>query len=98
MNLFRAFVFSWLIPFALPGGLAAQPPRNLFGTWTLNVARSTYSPGPPPYKRATRRIEPAGDGIKIIDEQVRTRGGIVHLEWAGKLDGLDYAVQGVELV
>ncbi len=27
---------------------------------------------------------------------VRVRGGVTHLEWAGRLDGRDYPVQGVE--
>ena len=29
---------------------------------------------------------------------MRSRGGILHLEWSGRLDGLDYPVQGVEVV
>ena len=83
---------------ALSGLLAGQPQPSWFGTWTLNLARSTYSPGPPPYTRARRRVEPSGDGIKITDDMVRSRGGIIHLEWTGKFDGKDYPVQGVELV
>lgn len=27
---------------------------------------------------------------------VRVRGGVTHLEWAGRFDGRDYPVQGVE--
>lgn len=27
---------------------------------------------------------------------VRPRGGVTHLEWTGRFDGQDYAVQGVE--
>ena len=69
-----------------------------FGVWTLNVARSSYSSGPPPYKRATRRIEPSERGVRIVDDLVRPRGGVVHLEWIGRFDGLDYPVQGVEVV
>jgi hypothetical protein len=63
----------------------------------LNVAKSTYS-SRPPYKRATRRIEPALDGLTIVDDLVRPRGGILHIEWTGKLDGRDYPVEGVEIV
>jgi hypothetical protein len=91
-------VFSSQITLALPGALPAQPQPSWFGSWTLNLARSTYSPGPPPFKRATRNISPSGDDITIIDEMVRNRGGITHLEWTGKFDGKDYPVQGVELV
>ena len=91
-------MFSWQITLALPGALAGQNQPSWFGTWTLNLARSTYSPGPPPFKRATRRVSSSGDDITIIDEMVRSRGGITHLEWTGKFDGKDYPVQGVELV
>jgi uncharacterized protein (UPF0297 family) len=91
-------VFSWQIVLALTGPLSGQPHPSWLGTWTLNLARSTYSPNPPPYKRAIRRIERSGDDIKIIDEMVRSRGGVTHLEWTGKFDGQDYPVQGVELV
>ena len=29
---------------------------------------------------------------------VRRRGGIQHMEWSGRFDGKDYAVQGVDYV
>jgi hypothetical protein len=74
-----------------------------FGTWELNLEKSIYNPGPPPYKRASYRIEPLDsaqgkpqDGIKVVYDMVRPRGGVTHMEWTGRLDGMDYAVQGVE--
>jgi len=76
---------------------AGQAPTSWFGTWRLNVARSTLGPESP-YRRGSRRIEPSEGGITIIDDVVRSRGGILHLEWSGRLDGLDYPVQGVEVV
>jgi hypothetical protein len=77
---------------------AAQTPSSIwFGAWTLNVALSTFGPAGSPYKRGTRTIRPAGDGaVTIVDDQVRIRGGILHLEWTGKFDGRDYSVQGAE--
>ena len=48
--------------------------------------RSTYDPGPPPYKRATYTIEPwGGDGMKVIYDMVHPRGGVTHLEWQGRM-------------
>ena len=35
------------------------------GTWKLNLAKSTYSPGPPP-KSLTVTIEAAGQGMKLV--------------------------------
>ena len=76
---------------------AAQPPASWFGSWSLNVERSTYDPGPPPYKRATYTIEPWGeDGMKVIYDMVHPRGGVTHLEWQGRIDGNDYALQGID--
>ena len=80
----------------LPRGGRAQVPSAWFGTWTLNLDKSVYDPGPPPYKRATYRIEPSGDGVKVVYDMVHRRGGVTHLEWTGNLDGHDYTVQGVE--
>ena len=74
----------------------AQTPSSL-GTWRLDLSRSEFIPGPAPYVRATRRVEPFGDSIRIVEDLVRVRGGITHLEWTGKLDGRDYRVHGVDL-
>ncbi len=73
-----------------PGGLA--------GTWKLNLAKSTYEAGPPPYRRSTCKIESLGDGLKVTYDMVGTRGGITHIEWVGKLDGKDYPIEGVDAV
>jgi hypothetical protein len=67
-----------------------------FGTWTLNVAKSVYVPGPPPYKRARYVIEPWNDGLKVTYDMVHPRGGTTHLEWIGKFDGQPYQLQGVD--
>jgi len=94
----RAFAIATLIHAALTHApLSAQSPvpAAWFGTWALNVTKSTYVPGPPPYRRATYTIEPAGDGLRVAYDMVLPRGGVNHLEWTGKIDGRDYAVQGV---
>jgi hypothetical protein len=70
----------------------------LFGTWRLDILASTFPAGPPPYKRVTTRIEPFGDGIRVIYDMVGLRGGVTHWEWSGKIDGTDYPLQGVEEV
>jgi hypothetical protein len=89
--------------FAALGGLcvlilpvaSGQPRDPWFGSWALNVQKSTYD-GPPPYRRASCAIEPWNDGLKTICDMVRMRGGVTHLEWAGRFDGKEYPVQGVE--
>jgi hypothetical protein len=78
--------------------VTGQIPPAWTGTWTLDVARSSPGTGPARYRRGTRRIEASESGVTIIDDLVQIRGGILHLEWTGKFDGLDYPVQGVEVV
>jgi hypothetical protein len=82
------------IALALAAQTSAVPPV-WFGTWKVNLAKSTYT-GAPGYKRATYVIEPAGDGVKVVYEMVLPRGGVTHLEWTGRLDGKDYPVQGID--
>ena len=96
--LFRVFLFSWLIAAVISAQAAVEVPSAWLGTWQLNVAKST-SVGTLPYRRGTRTIAAADDGrVTIVDDLVRIRGGILHLEWTGKFDGVDYPVQGVEVV
>jgi hypothetical protein len=70
----------------------------LLGTWRLNVARSDFVSGAPAYSRVVCRIEPHDDGLKVVYDMIGTRGGVTHWEWTGRLDGKDYALQGVEEV
>lgn len=79
----------------LPPALAAQAPA-LFGTWTVNLERSTFTTNPPPFKRETCTIEPWEGGVRVSYDIVGTRGGITHVEWTGRFDGRDYPVQGVD--
>lgn len=74
----------------------AQSPEEWFGIWKLNLAESIYNPGPGPYARATMKVEPWQDGIRFSYDLVRPRGGVQHMEWTGKFDGMDYMVQGVD--
>ena len=75
---------------------SGEVPDVWLGSWTLNVERSTYVPGPAPYTRATYRIERLGDGFHVVYDMVHPRGGTTHLEWTGRMDGRDYALQGVD--
>jgi len=46
----------------------------------------------------TLRIEPWNDGLRVVYDMVRRRGGITHMEWSGRFDGRDYPVQGADYV
>jgi hypothetical protein len=67
-----------------------------FGTWTLNISKSVYVPGPPPYTRAQYAIAPWNDGVKVTYDMVYPRGGTTHWEWTGRFDGQPYPLQGID--
>ena len=73
-------------------GAVAQSNNDL-GTWVLNVAKSTYTQGPPP-KSSTLRIEPAGRGVKVTVDQVLQDGSKLHWEYTSYYDGKDSRVIG----
>lgn len=75
---------------AEPQGPGANP---LVGTWKLNLAKSKYSPGPPP-KSGTTKIEAVEGGIRLVNEGVNDQGQAVRSEYAVKFDGKDYPRKG----
>ena len=77
------------------GHAPAQAAESIVGTWTLNVARSTYSPGPAP-KSLTVKFEAAGDGIKSTSDTVAADGSSTQTEYTAKYDGKDYPLKGMK--
>lgn len=68
-----------------------------FGNWQqLPPSKPWFDPWP--YQKVTLRIEPWDDGLRVVYDMVRRRGGITHMEWTGRFDGQDYPVQGVDYV
>ena len=73
-----------------PSHAFAQGPNPLIGTWKANLAKSTYSPGPPP-KSSTRTYTQNGDGLKFVTEVVNADGSArANQSWAAHFDGKDY--------
>jgi len=68
-----------------------------FGTWQ-QVPPSKKWFDPWPYQKVTLRIEPWDDGLRVVYDMVRRRGGVTHIEWTGRFDAKDYPVQGVDYV
>jgi hypothetical protein len=63
------------------------------GVWTLNVAKSIFSPGPAP-KTATTTIVAAGAGTTVVVDQTMMDGTLRHWEITANYDGKDTAVTG----
>jgi hypothetical protein len=63
------------------------------GTWKLNVAKSKFSPGPPP-QSATVTYEESGRGVKRTGEAVSADGTKTSFEYTAQYDGKDYPITG----
>ena len=61
----------------------------IVGIWKLNVAKSKYSPGPPP-QSATVKVEAVDGGIKLVADGAYPQATKAHAEYTAKYDGKDY--------
>ncbi len=63
------------------------------GTWKLNVAKSSYSPGPAP-KSSTVVVSATDGGISQTVDTVPATGAAQHWTVTAKFDGKDVPVKG----
>jgi hypothetical protein len=80
----------------LAGTTLAQPGSSNLGTWKLNLAKSTFSPGTAP-KSATFTNVVAGAGVKSTTDTVRADGTAIHSENTEVYDGKDNPISGSSL-
>jgi hypothetical protein len=73
--------------------LSAQAADPRIGTWKLNVAKSKYSPGPPPQSN-TLKVEASGQGEKVTTEGVNAAGAPIKTQYTANFDGKDYPLTG----
>jgi hypothetical protein len=67
---------------------AADDPMN--GTWKLNIAKSTFDPGPPP-ESLVNKYEPDGKGgVKVTTIQTDAKGDHTDREYTERYDGKEY--------
>jgi len=72
---------------------AAQSSDPVFGTWQLNVAKSTYSPGPAP-KSSTRTYVAVKNGYKFSSKGIDAEGKAVATEFTAYYDGKYHPMTG----
>src|SRR5262245_3737141 len=77
----------------LAGVLLAQAQESLFGTWRMNAAKSSFSPGPIP-KSNIAKWEAFQGGVRLTVDMVPEKGETQHYESSGKFDGKDKPVKG----
>jgi mono/diheme cytochrome c family protein len=74
---------------------AADDPlvAKMVGTWTLNLAKSTFNPGPAP-KGATLKFEASGDGVKQSNNNLDAQGNPISYTATYNFDGTEVPVTG----
>ncbi len=75
-----------------PGG-SAQAADPFMGTWRLNVAKSTFSPGPAP-KSGSVTFTAAGAGFTAAIGGVGMKDEKTQWGYTGNYDGKDYPLKG----
>jgi hypothetical protein len=83
-----------LLPVLAITSLAVFGADNTLGTWKLNVAKSTYTPGPMPIKSLTIMREASDGGVKQATTGERTDGTAVSASYTAKYDGKEVQVTG----
>jgi len=63
------------------------------GTWKLNVAKSTFKPGPPPAAE-TRIYQSQPEGVKTTVKTTWADRKTTSVEYPANYDGKDYPVSG----
>src|SRR5215831_2955363 len=66
---------------------------SIIGTWKLNLAKSKFSPGPPP-KSQTVTFEAVGQGYKVTVKGTDVEGKPIEFQFTAYYDGKDYPVTG----
>ena len=74
-------------------GAAAPVMNSSVGTWTLNVEKSTYSPGVAP-KSSTLTITAAGKKVTSVIHTVAADDTATHVTYAGQYNGKAMKVTG----
>ena len=67
---------------------------NSLGTWKLNVKKSTYAPGPLPYRSLIMVRELAEGGVKTTITAEGIDGTRMKISYTGKYDGIPVSVPG----
>jgi hypothetical protein len=79
--------------FALSAAPAATPANPVLGTWKLNIAKSTFTPGPG-WRSQTRTYRAVPRGVSVNWTGVGASGEAMNVSFISRLDGKDYPMVG----
>jgi hypothetical protein len=74
-------------------GNSAEANDPLLGTWQLDLAKSTFSPGPGP-KGQMRIYARAADAEKLTARGIDANGKATLVQYTARYDGKDYPITG----
>ena len=89
----RSLVAAGLAFLVATGAALAQAPDPVVGTWELNLAKSTFSPGPAP-KSETRIYVASGSDLKLTLKGIDGDGKPISIQASYSLDGREHAIIG----
>jgi len=92
-TMLKSAFMAVLLTVASAAVVAAPAVDPLLGTWHLNVAKSTFSPGPAP-KSDTRSYAATEQGTAMTWKTVGADGKEVIAKSTFKVDGKDYPLTG----
>jgi hypothetical protein len=65
------------------------------GTWTLNLAKSTYNASPAPRSGTSRLTPAAGGAMRLVQDQITADGTARYVETTTPFDGKDHPVESL---
>ena len=93
-RLFLVCMFASMGSFLTVTPSPAQTGDAWIGSWTLNVAQSSYVPANLAPKTQSTKMTASGDSITAITDGVDASGKTTHTEITYRFDGRDYDYKG----
>lgn len=89
----RTLIVAGLALFVVTAEARAQAVDPVVGTWELNVAKSSFSPGPAPQSE-TRTYVAAGSDLQLTLKGVDSAGKPTSIQASYSLDGREHPIIG----
>jgi hypothetical protein len=94
MNRYTVIIATTLLGLVIAAPQAAFAQSNPWiGTWSINLAKSTFSPGPPP-RSQTLTFESEAQGHRVTVETINAQGNPAKAVLIRHDDGKSYPVTG----
>jgi len=86
-------LFSSLIALVLMAGIGQAQVDPQLGVWTLDVDRSSFSPGPAP-RSQTAIYTQIGRGVRVVGQGMSGAGKAINTEFSYSFDGREHPARG----